>query len=172
MSQGLDGAAVSPKPVAPRARSVHPDPPVVVLLPGIQPRSQVVGWMRSVLIAAGAYNLVWGGLAILAPEFSFRIVGMQPPRYPELWQCIGMIVGVYGVGYLAAATDPLRHWPITLVGLLGKVFGPIGFAGALISGRFPLAFGWNILTNDLIWWLPFAGILWAAWKQSRTAVKP
>ena len=125
-------------------------------------------WMRAVLVAAGVYNLAWGGLAILAPLWCFRVVGMEPPNYPELWQCIGMIVGVYGIGYLAAATDPLRHWPITLVGLLGKVFGPIGFAGALVSGRFPLAFGWNILTNDLVWWLPFAGILLAAWREHRS----
>ena len=120
-------------------------------------------WMRGVLVLAGLYNLAWGGLAILAPEWCFRAVGMEPPNYPELWQCIGMIVGVYGIGYIIAASDPIRHWPITLVGLLGKVLGPIGFAGALASGRLPLAFGWNILTNDLIWWLPFAGILWAAW---------
>jgi len=121
-------------------------------------------WMGWVLRAAGVYNLAWGAVAILAPVWSFRAVGMEPPNYPELWQCIGMIVGVYGVGYLAAAADPLRHWPITLVGLLGKILGPIGFAGALLSGRFPLAFGWNILTNDLVWWLPFAGILLAAWR--------
>jgi hypothetical protein len=121
--------------------------------------------MGRVLVAAGIYNLAWGGLAVLAPEWCFRVVGMDVPNYPELGQCIGMIVGVYGIGYLAAATDPLRHWPITLVGLLGKVFGPIGFAGALLSGRFPLAFGWNIITNDLIWWVPFAGILIAAWRS-------
>jgi len=120
--------------------------------------------MRWVLIAAGIYNLAWGSLAVLAPQWCFRVVGMEVPNYPELWQCIGMVVGVYGVGYLAAARDPLRHWPITLVGLLGKVLGPIGFAGALLAGRFPLAFGWNILTNDLIWWAPFAGILLAAWR--------
>jgi len=104
---------------------------------------------------------------VLAPVWCFRVVGMEPPNYPELWQCIGMIVGVYGIGYLAAATDPLGHWPITLVGFLGKIFGPIGFAGALLSGRFPVAFGWNIVTNDLIWWLPFAGILLAAWRARR-----
>lgn len=122
-------------------------------------------WMRIVLVAAGIYNLAWGGLAILAPQWCFRAVGMEPPNYPELWQCIGMIVGVYGIGYIIASSDPIRHWPITLVGLLGKVLGPIGFVGALVSGRMPLAFGWNILTNDLIWWLPFVGILWAAWRS-------
>jgi small multidrug resistance pump len=49
---------------------------------------------------------------------------MELPRYPDIWQCVGMIVGVYGVGYLIAAFDPLRHWPVILVGLLGKVLGP------------------------------------------------
>jgi len=126
-------------------------------------------WMRWVLAAAGVYNLAWGALAILAPEWSFRAVGMEVPNYPELWQCIGMIVGVYGIGYLCAATDPLRHWPVVLVGLLGKVLGPIGFAGALLSGRFPLAFGWNILTNDLVWWVPFTLILVAAWRAAASA---
>jgi small multidrug resistance pump len=121
-------------------------------------------WMRWTLVAAGIYNLIWGGVAILAPKLSFELVGMELPRYLEFWQCIGMIVGVYGVGYLAAASNPIRHWPITLVGLLGKVFGPIGFAEALWSGKLPLAFGWNIITNDLIWWLPFTFILMAAWK--------
>ena len=70
-----------------------------------------------------------------------------------------MIVGVYGVGYLIAARDPARHWPIVLVGLLGKVFGPIGFAVALAKGVFPPLFAVTILTNDLIWWIPFALIL-------------
>ncbi|GIW73829.1 MAG: hypothetical protein KatS3mg103_0351 [Phycisphaerales bacterium] len=96
------------------------------------------------------------------PNALFDLAGMPSPRYPQLWQCIGMIVGVYGVGYLAAARDPWRHWPIVLVGLLGKVFGPIGFAQALIAGDLPPAFGVTILTNDLLWWAPFAMILWGA----------
>jgi small multidrug resistance pump len=129
-------------------------------------------WMAPVLVAAGIYNLVWGAVAILAPAWCFRIVGMEVPNYPELWQCIGMIVGVYGIGYLAAATDPLRHWPIVLVGLLGKILGPIGFAGALFSGRFPWAFGWNIVTNDLVWWIPFAVILLTAWRAAREISAP
>lgn len=123
-------------------------------------------WMRPVLIAAGIYNLLWGSLAIIFPLALFRFAEMPLPRYPQIWQCVGMIVGVYGIGYLVAARDPLRHWPITLVGLLGKVFGPIGFAGTLINGSLPLTFGVTIITNDLIWWLPFAAILYHAFKQA------
>lgn len=122
-------------------------------------------WMRRVLLAAGFYNLLWGTAVILFPSGLFDFAGMQRPRYPQIWQCVGMIVGVYGIGYLIAATDPLRHWPITLVGLLGKFFGPIGFANALWTGSLPLAFGATIITNDLIWWIPFSAILYQAFKQ-------
>lgn len=126
------------------------------------------GWMRQVLLTAAIYNIVWGAFAILSPLTLFRWCGFDPlPVYPELWQCIGMIVGVYGVGYGIAARDPFRHWPIVLVGLLGKIFGPIGFVGAVTSGRFPLAMGWTIVTNDLIWWLPFGVILWSASQSSQ-----
>lgn len=86
---------------------------------------------------------------------SFEILGMASPLYPQLWQCIGMIVGVYGVGYWIAVTNRLIHWPIVLVDFLGKVFGPIGFAAAIINEELPLVFGVHIITNDLLWWIPF-----------------
>lgn len=124
-------------------------------------------WMGRVLVAAGFYNIVWGAVAIFFPTLFFTAAGMEPPNYLFLWQCIGMIVGVYGVGYLAAATDPFRHWPIVLVGFLGKVFGPIGFLQALFAGEVTLAFGINIIFNDLIWWVPFALILMGAWRSYR-----
>lgn len=130
-------------------------------------------WMTKVLLAAAIYNLAWGLFAIAAPTAIFRWVGLQPlPLYPEFWQCIGMIVGVYGIGYWIASSNPYRHWPIVLVGLLGKVFGPIGFAYSVWQGRLPAAFGWTIVTNDLIWWAPFSAILWNAARvnQSRSQV--
>lgn len=118
--------------------------------------------MRIVLVAAGVYNIAWGLWAGLFPSMGFRLAGMEPPNYLFLWQCIGMIVGVYGIGYLAASRAPMRHWPIVLVGLLGKTFGPIGFAQAYWQGMVTPAFGVNLIFNDLIWWVPFAMILWHA----------
>jgi hypothetical protein len=118
--------------------------------------------MKGWLLAAATYNLLWGGAVVIAPAALFTWAGIELPRYPEIWQCVGMMVGVYGVGYAIAAFDPLRHWPIVLVGLLGKVLGPIGFAFAWAKGLFPARFAITILSNDLVWWVPFAGILWAA----------
>ena len=121
--------------------------------------------MARVLWAAAIYNLTWGGFVVLFPLAPFRWAGMPPPNYPEIWQCLGMVVGVYGVAYALAARDPLRHWPIVLAGLLGKVLGPLGFVYAAWEGRLPWHAGWTIVSNDLIWWLPFALMLGAAWRE-------
>jgi peroxiredoxin len=122
--------------------------------------------MKGVLAAAGLYNLVWGAWVILSPGAIFQLTGLTEPLYPQIWQCVGMIVGVYGIGYLIAATNPLRHWPIVLVGLLGKIFGPIGFVSAFLAGDLPLSWGATILTNDLIWWVPFGAILYNAFRAA------
>jgi hypothetical protein len=124
-----------------------------------EPRNRGPAWARRWLIAAGIYNLLWGAAVIVAPHALFDLAGIPRMQYPQIWQCVGMIVGVYGVGYLIAASDPRRHWPIVLVGLLGKILGPIGFALALADGTFPPVFAVTILTNDLIWWIPFGLIL-------------
>jgi peroxiredoxin len=123
--------------------------------------------MGAVLAAAAVYNLAWGGWVVLDPGALFRLGGLESPLYPQIWQCVGMIVGVYGVGYAIAATAPLTHWPIVLVGLLGKVLGPVGFAAAVAQGQLPWSWGWTILTNDLVWWIPFALILVAARRAAR-----
>ncbi|MDB2687357.1 hypothetical protein N9Y42_09105 [Mariniblastus sp.] len=128
-------------------------------------------WMKWMLIAAGVYNLAFGVFAIAFPTAMFNLIGMESPKYLELWQCIGMIVGVYGVGYIIAAFDPVRHWPIVLVGFLGKVFGPIGMAWAVYRGTLPLSFGVANIFNDLIWLVPFALVLSHAAKSEKCCGK-
>jgi peroxiredoxin len=124
-------------------------------------------WMKRVLVAASVYNLAWGALAVLVPTTMLGWMGVTPDiTAVRFWQCIGMIVGVYGIGYALAARAPYRHWPITVVGLLGKIFGPIGFAVAVADGSLPSSMSWTILLNDLIWWIPFALILWGAARYS------
>ncbi len=123
-------------------------------------------WMKTTLRCAAVYNLVWGAWVILRPFDVFDWAGLVRPNYPEIWQCVGMVVGVYGVGYWAAASNPIRHWPIVLVGFLGKILGPIGFVDALYRGVFNLKYGVQILTNDVLWWIPFFIILRRAKDES------
>jgi hypothetical protein len=127
-------------------------------------------WMFAVLLLAGVYNIAWGTWVILFPMLSFHYSGMEvldkPLLYPQLWQCIGMIVGVYGVGYAIAAYDPVRHWPIVLVGFLGKFFGPIGLAMGVLMGQSPPEALITIIPNDLSWWVPFLLILRYAYRMN------
>jgi hypothetical protein len=130
--------------------------------------SKPARWVVGVLILAAVYNVVWGGFVVFFPMAFFDWLAIPRPSYPQFWQCIGMMVGVFGVGYLIAAGDPVRHWPIVLVGLLGKVLGPIGFLNAALRGELPWAFGWTLVTNDLIWWVPFGLILYGVFQRRGT----
>lgn len=126
-------------------------------------------WMTTVLRIAGVYNILWGAAVVLLPTTTLGLL-MSTEQITGtvvvFWQCIGMIVGVYGVGYWVAGSDPLRHWPIVLVGLLGKLFGPAGFVDAvLIREVLDPSFGITIIFNDLIWWVPFFLMLLAAHRQ-------
>jgi peroxiredoxin len=119
-------------------------------------------WPSVVLKVAGVYNLLWGAWVILFPNHLFDWTGIARPNYPGIWQCVGMIVGVYGIGYWIAARDFIRHWPIVLVGFLGKILGPIGFVQSALTGVLPWSWGATIITNDLIWWVPFGAMLYLA----------
>ena len=116
--------------------------------------------MTVTLVAAGCYNILFGIWAVCWPNLWFDWSGMARSKYPEIWQSVGMIVGVFGVGYLIAAFNPIRHWPIVLVGFMGKVLGPIGFVKAVSTGALPLSSTWITVSNDLIWLVPFGMILW------------
>ncbi len=122
-------------------------------------------WMSVVLILAGIYNLAWGAWVVLFPAAMFQLAAMPPNNYPQIWQGMGMVIGVYGIGYLIAAANPRQHWPIVLVGLLGKVLGPIGVAYALTQGTLPLKFAAACITNDLVWWVPFTLIVFFALRN-------
>jgi hypothetical protein len=84
---------------------------------------------------------------------------MEELNHPLVWQGMGMVIGVYGLGYWWASFAPLIHWPIVMVGFLGKILGPLGFFFNYIQGIVPFEFFYTLITNDFIWWIPFFLIL-------------
>lgn len=105
--------------------------------------------------AAAVYNLVWGSITILFPTWFFELVEMPEPTYLALWQVVGMFVLVYAPAYWWAGRFPERHPHLIVIGLAGKILGPVGFLWSVMLGSLPARFGWTILTNDLIWWPAF-----------------
>jgi hypothetical protein len=122
---------------------------------------------RAVFCLAGTYNIFWGLYSAIDPQWLFRFAGMPPANYPQVFACLGMVVGVYGILYWEVARVPERGWLIAAVGLLGKVLGPIGLARLIWSGQWPMASVVLSLTNDFIWWIPFSLYLYDAWPFFR-----
>jgi hypothetical protein len=128
---------------------------------------------RVIFILAGAYNVLVGLWAALAPRALFDALDLGAPSHPAIWTCLGMVIGLYGLIYLQVAfTDPARRSSALIVagrrieydvtrfligiGLAGKILGPIGFVLAVQNGELPLRMIPLVALNDLIWWTPFA----------------
>src|SRR5207237_1919630 len=92
---------------------------------------------RLIFSFAAVYNIAFGLWVTLWPRVFFAYFDLAPPNYPSLWQCLGMVLGLYGVLYGYSAYKLESAGPIILVGLLGKILGPIGWFMAIRSGVWP-----------------------------------
>jgi small multidrug resistance pump len=122
-------------------------------------------WASFLLFLAAVYNVAWGAAAVAAPREMLATFGVPPEHRVELWRCIGMFVALYGAAYWFASADPIRYWPFVLVGLAGKMLGPLGAILSIASGALPKKFLWVNVTNDFLWWVPFAWILWMVHRR-------
>jgi hypothetical protein len=117
--------------------------------------------MRKVLVAAGIYHLMFATWVISCPCQWFDWIHMAHPNHPMMWQGVGAVMGVFGVGLFIASRNPIGHWFIVAVGLMKFSLGIAGFGLALWRQEIPLTSAWIMVVDDLIWWLPFAAILYA-----------
>ena len=126
---------------------------------------------RATFCAAAVYNVVWGLYSSLDPQWVFRFADMEPMRHPVVFATVGMVIGLYGVVYAEIARRPERGFMLAAVGLAGKVFGPIGLAVMIALGHWPPKTVLVILTNDLVWWVPFGLYLYDSWPLYRDDVR-
>jgi len=120
---------------------------------------------------AGIYNAGWGLYVALDPQWLFRFASMPPLNHSQIFACLGMVVGLYGLVYLEVVRAPEKGWLLVAVGLLGKLLGPAGWAYIVLDGTWPFATVILVLTNDLIWWVPFALYLRDSWPMFRSEIK-
>ena len=124
-------------------------------------------WHRGLFLVAGAYNIAWGVYSSIDPQWLFRFARMPLSNTPEIFACLAMVVGLYGLIYFEIARVPERGFVLAAVGLLGKILGPIGLGVLLLRGVWPMRAIVLCVTNDLIWWIPFAIYLHDAWPFFR-----
>ncbi|HQU85140.1 MAG TPA: hypothetical protein PKY59_18515 [Pyrinomonadaceae bacterium] len=111
---------------------------------------------RILFLIAGIYNICWGLWVSFDPNWLFRFAKMELPNYPEIFVCVGMVVGLYGIVYLEIARKPERGFILALVGFIGKILGPLGIFYYIYIGKWTFSALIMNLTNDFIWLIPFA----------------
>jgi hypothetical protein len=126
---------------------------------------------RWVFVVAGAYNIVWGISTAVEPQWLYRLTGGEAADRAEFVTALGLVIGLYGVLYLEVARAPERGWLIAAVGLAGKVLGPIGLVWLIVRGEWLASALWICVTNDFVWWAPFALYLRDAWPTFRGSLR-
>ena len=115
--------------------------------------------------AAAIYNIVWGIVIVLYPDLMFAAFDIPPVNYPFLVSGIGMFVGVYGYGYWVVSRDLMQYPQLIVIGLIGKVLGPVGWAYHVYLGDIPLETMWVNVFNDFIW-IPFF-VTYLIWQKKQ-----
>jgi hypothetical protein len=118
---------------------------------------------RFAFAAAGIYNIAWGLLAVASPNWFFSFTGMAPINHPEIFACLGMVIGLYGVLYLEVARRPEHGFLPAAIGFVGKALGPVGALVLVLKHEWPVSALVLNVTNDFIWWIPFVLYLKDSW---------
>jgi hypothetical protein len=118
--------------------------------------------MRIVLLAAGAYHILFAVWANLWPYHGFDLFGLPRPNHPMLWRTLGLISGMLGFALLIAAKDPVRHWLVILFALIKSIVASIIVGSAIYRSELPIEVLAVLFIDDLVWIPPAIYILWGA----------
>lgn len=126
--------------------------------PHAEPRSPpppLLPWMRLVLRIASIYNL-WAGLGMVVfyHEVS-KVLGMPRPTPIMPFQLVGLLVGLFGVGYWLVANRPLENRNVLWLGFWSKLLGTVLCYYHVARGTLPISFLPLVALSDLIYLPPF-----------------
>jgi peroxiredoxin len=123
-------------------------------------------WAKHLLTIVGVYYLLSGLFNSIFPKVAFKVANMDVPSHLFVWQHVSILFAVLGFGFLIAASNPTRYWPIILMGILKMGFGIGGFTLLLVNGYISMAAGLHVLLADGIWFIPMIAVLRWTFKQN------
>ncbi len=121
----------------------------------------IAPWMRYLLWFAGCYNLLVGLTLVVLYHEVFKTINLfgEKPERMLFVQLVGILVGLFGVGYIIVARNPIENRNVLLLGLLSKALGSVLGVGYVALGKLPLGFLVLLFFSDIIYLPPFAVIL-------------
>jgi len=117
--------------------------------------SKLNPWMHWLLKIAGGYNMVAGLSMILFYHEGFKSLGINKPDMNLPIQLVGMMVLLFGIGYLMVDRNPGANRNVLLLGLLSKFIGPLLAIGYVIRGELPTTMIPVLFFADVVYLVPF-----------------
>lgn len=119
-----------------------------------RPQSLFPHWMRGFLLAAAAYNFLWGIFIGWFPESFYQWVTESEATAPGIIAWQGKAVLAMVVIYFINAIHPGKFWYFAAFGAFTKLAGAGWFYFSVLNQEVGDKATFHLLMNDLIW-VPF-----------------
>jgi small multidrug resistance pump len=116
-------------------------------------------WMFYLLGFAGCYNLLAGLCLVVFYHEVFKALELPKPELLLFVQLSGVLIGLFGVGYLLVARNPVDNRSVLLLGFLSKALGSVLGIRFFLIGKVPWTFLVLLIFSDIIYLPLFVIIL-------------
>ena len=116
-------------------------------------------WMRFLLIFAGYFNLMAGACIFTFYHEGYRLLGIPKPELMLPVQVMGILVAMFGAGYLLVAQNPLENRHLLMLGFWSKALCSVLALTYVAGGELPLAFLSILFFADIVYLPPFYMIM-------------
>lgn len=117
------------------------------------------GWMRFLLRFVAVYNVLAGLAMLVFYHEAYKLLGLKKPEVNLPIQLVGVLVGLFGVGYWLVASRPVENRNLLLLGFWSKALGSVLGIYYVWLGKLPPVFLVFLFLGDIVYLPPFAVIL-------------
>src|SRR5262245_5760035 len=112
-------------------------------------------WMKFVLRFVALFKMGAGLFMLIGYHETYRIIGMPKPEISFPIQLVGILVGLFGVGYYLVARNPIENRNVLALGFWSKFLGSCLGTAYVLLGKLPPQFVAVYFFADVIYLPPF-----------------
>jgi small multidrug resistance pump len=131
------------------------------------PEPSLAPWMKRLLWFVGGYNLLAGVGMIGFYHEGFKLLSLAKPQLNLPIQLVGVLVGLFGVGYWLVAANPVENRNLLMLGFWSKALGSVLGLYYCAVGKLPPVFIVVLFFSDIIYLPPFLMILRRLYRAAR-----
>ncbi len=117
--------------------------------------SRLPGWMHFVLKFAGVYNILAGASMMVFYHEGYKVLDVAKPELSLPIQLVGLLVLLFGIGYLIVDRMPMLNRNVLLLGMMSKTLGPLLALLFIFRGELPVWMLIVLFVADTIYIYPF-----------------